>query len=104
MRTELVFGLSVPGREGAVTEAEWTGFLADEVTPRFPDGLTVVDARGQWRNAAGQVTAEPSKVLVILHPPDPALHAGFEAIREAWKKRFGQESVMRVTSPARVSF
>ena len=35
---------------GEVSEEEWLAFLADTVTPRFPDGLTVLDAAGQWRD------------------------------------------------------
>ena len=49
---DLMFGRNIGGRLG-VTEARWSRFLADEITPRFPDGLTVVDASGQWR-APGQ--------------------------------------------------
>ena len=103
VRTELVFGLGLPG-DRTVTPAEWQGFLDAEVTPRFPAGLTVLDASGQWRNAEGRVTAEPAKVLLLLHPPDPALHARIEEIRAIYKKRFGQESVLRATSPVKVSF
>ena len=42
----LYFGLA-KGDGSLVSEAEWDAFLADTVTPRFPDGLTVYDARGQ---------------------------------------------------------
>ena len=42
LRTTLYFGLARP--KGAVTELEWQIFLRDEVTARFPDGLTVWEA------------------------------------------------------------
>jgi len=103
VRTELFFGLSrTPGP--AVTEKEWSEFMDGTVTPLFPDGLTVLDGRGQWRSTAGAAVSEPSKVLLILHPPDPALHGKLEQLRKTWKERFGQESVLRATSPAKASF
>src|SRR5689334_21818217 len=48
-RMELLFGAS--RRDGsAVGEVEWQAFLDTEVTPRFPDGLTVLTGYGQWRS------------------------------------------------------
>ena len=95
VRLELYFGTQKPG--GApVTEAEWGAFLNEEVTPRFPDGLTVLTGNGQWRNAAGVITRETSAVLVILYEPSVEKEAAIEDIRAAYKDRFEQESVMRV--------
>jgi hypothetical protein len=94
-RLELYFGTQKPG--GApVTDAEWGAFLNEEVTPRFPDGLTVLTGNGQWRNAAGVITKETSAVLVILYEPSAEKEAAIEDIRAAYKDRFDQESVMRV--------
>jgi len=94
-RLELYFGTQKPG--GApVTEAEWAAFLDEEVTPRFPDGLTVLTGNGQWRNSRGVVTKETSSVLVILYEPSGEKEAAIEDIRAAYKDRFDQESVMRV--------
>jgi hypothetical protein len=94
-RLELYFGTQKPG--GApVTDAEWGAFLNEEVTPRFPDGLTVLTGNGQWRNAQGVITKETSAVLVILYEPSAEKEAAIEDIRAAYKDRFDQESVMRV--------
>jgi len=103
-RLELYFGTQRPG--GApVTEAEWAAFLDEEVTPRFPDGLTVLTGNGQWRNSQGVVTKETSAVLVILYEPSAQKQASIEDIRAAYKDRFDQESVMRVDGPTQcVSF
>jgi len=91
--------------EARVTEAGWRDFLDKEVTPRFPDGLSVFDCYGQWQ---GKTMAHPerlrSKVLVIDYPDTPANRAKIEAIRAAWKKRTGDQSVLNVTQPAEVSF
>ena len=102
-RLELYFGLSRPGG-GDVTDAEWDAFVAKEVTPRFPDGLTILSGYGQWRNAAQAIVREASRVLIILYGPAPDAEAKIEAIRGAYKLAFQQESVMRIDSASCVSF
>lgn len=99
----LFCGLSIPGG-GEVTEEEWREFVREEVTPRFPDGLTLWRAEGQWRERDGNIVREPVLVIEILHPYDLALDEEINDIAEAWKRRFRQEAVMRVTSPARLEF
>src|SRR5579885_2650434 len=90
----LYFGTTTP--QGAVKPTQWDAFLRREVTPRFPDGLTVWDAKGQWRNAKGFIGKEPTKVLLIIHVDSPAEDKAVQAVIEAYKKEFGQESVLRV--------
>lgn len=99
----LFCGLAIPGG-GEVTEAEWRAFLAEEVTPRFPDGLTIWRAEGQWRGADGVIVREPSLVIEILHRHDLRIDQEINEIAEAYKARFKQESVLRVTVPARMEF
>lgn len=102
-RLELVFGLSRNGRVD-VSETEWAQFLNLEVTPRFPDGLTVFAASGQWRNATGVIIREPSRVLLIWVRPAADLDARVTAVREAWKAAHQQESVLRADATSCVSF
>src|SRR5436305_215119 len=55
---------------GKADNARWKAFLAHEVTPRFPDGLTVYQTTGQWRDpATHKVAREKSRVLRILVRP-----------------------------------
>ena len=103
VRLELVFGMARP-MGLPVSDAEWRDFLEGEVTPRFPAGLTVLSALGQWQGSDGRVTREPSRILIIFHEPDGGAEAEIEAIRAAYKRRFDQESVMRVESMSCVSF
>jgi hypothetical protein len=105
IRTELYFGLGDADRKGGADEAGWRDFLDKEVTPRFPSGLTVLDAYGQWQGA-GQAGPERlrSKLVVLLHPDTPAQRAAIDAIRTAWKAKTGDQSVLRVSQPAEVSF
>ena len=94
---EAYFGRNVKGR-APVTDAEWARFMAETVTPAFPDGLTVLDGLGQWRNAAGQISREDSKVLVLVLPgqDQAAASARLALVTAAWKARFAQESVLTV--------
>ena len=102
-RLELLFGTS--RRQGApISEGEWTSFLDTEVTPRFPNGLTVLSGPGQWRGVDGLVAKERSLMLVIWYEPTSLADAHIEAIRSAFKQLFDQESVMRVDSVSCVSF
>ena len=102
-RLEMLFGRARP--TGApVTDAEWAQFLEAEVTPRFPQGLTVVQGFGQWRGSNGKLAREKSSILVIWHEFKRTTEADIEAIRSAYKQQFGQESVMRVESASCVSF
>ena len=87
-----------------VDDAAWAMFLGDTVTPRFPDGLTVLDAQGQWRDPEGLVQKERSKLLVVLTPPDGDSTLLLNEISDEYKRRFNQESVLRVVSDACVSF
>lgn len=104
--TKLYFGLG-PADDPAkgVSEAQWRAFLDREVTTRFPDGLSVVDVYGQWQGAK-QTTPERlrSKMLIVDYPDSPENQAKVDAIRAAWKKMTGDQSVLRVTQPVDVSF
>ena len=102
-RLEMLFGTARP-HGPPVTDEEWALFLDSEVTPRFPDGLTVLRGPGQWRGSDGRLAKEQSNMLVIWHEPTSRTDAGIEAIRSAYKTRFAQESVIRVDSISCVSF
>ncbi len=100
---ELVFGRHIDDKT-TVTDDDWRQFIDQDVTPRFPDGLSVMDVQGQWRASNGQIVREPSKVLYLVLDGGPDDPAKISNIREAYKKRFRQESVLLVTNTACVSF
>lgn len=101
---ELYFGRNIGDRLG-VTEKQWQRFLDTEVTPRFPDGLSVMDAGGQWRDTdTGRVVREPSKLLVLVLTDADAARPKLAAISDAYKREFQQQAVMTVVRPACVSF
>jgi len=92
LRTTLYFGLARP--MGSVSKLEWQIFLRDEVTRRFPDGLTVWEAEGQWRSPAGSIDHEQSKVLLLVHPDTTAARQSVQAVIDAYRKTFEQQSVL----------
>ena len=104
-RTELYFGSSKPDGS-VVSEKKFQRFVDEEVTPRFPDGLTVLTGNGQFKNSAGVILKERSMVLILLYPlePNDSSSMKIEEIRAAYKSAFQQESVLRVDSLASVSF
>jgi hypothetical protein len=102
-RTELFFGTAKP--DGSqISEDEWRKFLADEVTPRFPDGFTILPGYGQFRGANGEIVRENSFVLVILYSLNTrkSSRRKIEQIRRAYMKAFAQQSVLRVDFPQAV--
>jgi hypothetical protein len=94
LQVDLYFGLAAKGRE--LGEAEWAAFLNEEVTPRFPDGLSVIDVAGQYRNPTGRISRERSKLLIVVVLDAPAHRPKVQAIVDAYKKQFSQLSVLRV--------
>jgi hypothetical protein len=98
----LYFGLSRPG--GTISPAAFDAFMESDIVSRFPDGMTRFEAEGRWRGASGEVQAEGSRVVLLLHPGDPGADARIEEIRESYKRRFEQESVLLTQAPECVSF
>jgi hypothetical protein len=103
LAVDLLFGRGAGGLR--VGETAWTQFLAREITPRFPDGLTAIDAAGQWRNPqGGTVLRERSKVVMIVVPENPPVQERIEAIAKAYKRQFNQQSVGIIIRAACASF
>ncbi len=101
---ELIFGRSIGGRV-AVSDEQWMLFLDTEITPRFPDGLTVFEAAGQWWDQNNKrITREPSKIVLIVLPGKTEDIPRLNEIAEAYKRSFGQQSVGMIVRPACVSF
>ena len=98
VEVNLYFGREKPAG-GEVSDAEWESFLADTVTPQFPSGLTVIDARGQHRDPAGVIGSERTKLVVVVVFDAPAHRARVASIVETYTKRFGQHEVFRVEQP-----
>lgn len=99
----LYFGRGIPGG-GSVSDQDWAEFLAAVVTARFPAGVTVWRADGQWRGATGSISHESTFVLEIIHPNDAATERAIREVAAEYRRRFAQESVLRVRDHVEVSF
>jgi len=97
VRDVVYFGRNRPGG-GTVSDADWQRFLDEVVTPRFPSGLTVVEATGQWRGQSGVVERERSEVVTVFHGSDDASHRSVAELTAEYKRRFEQEAVLRERS------
>ena len=94
MEVDLYFGGDA-GNGRAVSDAEWAAFMAEEVTPRFPDGLSVIDVAGQYREPSGRMVREKTKLIVVVIFDAPAHLAKVQALIEAYNRRHSQNSVFR---------
>ncbi|WP_306333944.1 DUF3574 domain-containing protein [Streptomyces sp. KL118A] len=104
--TRLFFGTERPDGGPAVTDKQFMAFIDDEVTPGFPDGLTIQDGRGQWRDSNGKIERERSYELILLYPTTEARKRDvqIEEIRSDYEKKFAQDSVARLDERTRVDF
>ena len=100
---QLFFGRNVGGETG-VSEAAFHRFVDEELTPRFPDGLTVLDGGGQWRGPENKLIRESAKIVLIVLPQNGDAAQRIEAVRSAYKTRFHQDSVLLITQASCVSF
>jgi hypothetical protein len=102
-RTELFFGLrKADGTE--VSNAEFQKFLDREVTPRFPDGFTLVAGDGQFKTDRGAIVKERSKLLILLYPIAASSNQQIEQIRKAYITAFQQQSVIRADNLSCANF
>jgi len=100
---QLFFGRDVDGKPD-VGDAAFARFVDEEMTPRFPDGLTVLDGGSQWRGPENKLIREAAKIVLIVLPGDGKVAPRLEAVRNAYKTRFKRNSVLLVTQAACVSF
>lgn len=99
----LYFGTGRKGTDLVALE-QWREFMSQVVTPRFPQGLTWWKAQGQWRNSAGVIERERAFVLQVVHPDAEPVEPAILDIAKQYREKFDQESVLRASSPACVSF
>lgn len=98
----LYFGTGTPN--GQVSDKQWQNFVADVITPRFPQGLSIWTAYGQWQSAAGNIIQEDSYVLNVIHDGQPASDVAIAEVMNNYKQQFRQEAVLRVESAVCVSY
>ncbi|WP_392669675.1 DUF3574 domain-containing protein [Streptomyces sp. LN785] len=106
IETRLFFGTERPDGGPDVTDRQFLAFVDEEVTPRFPKGLTIQDGRGQWRDSHGVIERERSYELILLYPATEARMRDpqIERIRDAYEKAYAQDSVARLEERTTAEF
>ncbi|MFE3900875.1 DUF3574 domain-containing protein [Streptomyces sp. NPDC059153] len=106
IETRLFFGTERPYGGPDVTDRQFLAFIDEEVTPRFPNGLTIQDGRGQWRDSHGMIERERSYELTLLYPASEARvrDVQIERIRNAYEKAYAQDSVARIEEHTTADF
>jgi hypothetical protein len=101
---ELFFGRNIKGRQ-LLTDGEWAEFAAQTIAPNFPDGFTLFDGEGQWRNPqTGQIASGRTKILFVAAKPEPDLSRRLSAVIDAYKAQFRQQSVGIITRDSCAAF
>ena len=101
---EMFFSRGIKGRE-PLTDVEWAEYAAQTITPNFPDGFTVFDGEGQWRNPrTGAIAHDPTKILLVAVKPEPGFAGRLAAVIDAYKLRFHQQSVGIITRESCAAF
>lgn len=104
LRTAQLFLGRSHGEAARIDEGALKAFIDTEITPRFPDGLTVLDGGGQWRGSENQLIREAAKVVLIVLPQRGEGQGRIEAVRAAYRAKFRQETALLITQAACVSF
>lgn len=104
IREEVYFGSDIP-TGGMVTDSLWEDFVDHEIVTRFPDGFTTVRALGRYKYRTGEINKEPTRIIILYYPPtDEQAPRWVEDIIDAYKRKFSQESVLRVRNRTETSF
>lgn len=97
--THLYFG------RAHVPDAAWRKFETDVIAVQFPDGFTVTNGHGAWRDpASGRRSEEPSTIVMIAAPAKAQTSVRIQAVRAAYKSRFHQISVGAVSAMSCAAF
>jgi Protein of unknown function (DUF3574) len=98
----LYLGLDTPA--GEVTDEQWRAFVADVMTPQFPEGFTVIDGQGQWRNGRGDLVRESTRIVEFVHDGTPRQRERVRTVANDYKRYFNQQAVLVTQAPSSLCF
>ncbi|MBF2001842.1 MAG: DUF3574 domain-containing protein [Synechococcales cyanobacterium M58_A2018_015] len=99
IQVDLLFGRAIAGM-GEVSPEQFQRFVDQSITPRFPEGLTVIDARGQFQDRTGTIIKEPSQAVSLILEDTPQNEAALDQIVSDYVQQFQQESVLQAVNEA----
>jgi hypothetical protein len=101
---KIYFGRNIDSNT-TVSDSSWEAFKRDFITPKFPQGFSVLNAEGQWRDSTGNIIQEKTFLLEIIHlNDDSASYRAARQIVDQYKSKFKQEAVLQVILPTDVNF
>jgi hypothetical protein len=104
IEAQLFFGRDIAGR-APVSDKEWTDFVAAVLARDFPDGFTVSDGNGEWRDPVfNAVVREQTKIVVIAAAASPDFAKRLRHVTDAYRGRFHQQSVGVITHDVCAAF
>jgi Protein of unknown function (DUF3574) len=103
IKTEIYCGREIPSG-GEVSESDFAAFLNEVVTAEFPLGLTVFDAYGQMEDSRGSIVKQHTKVILLVHEENETNAAKVRTVIDAYRDRFGNPQVMKISSPTEPEF
>ena len=77
-----------------IAAADWQRFVDEQITPAFSEGLTILDASGQYKNRSGTVSKEPAKMVILVYKNSAEKDAAIRTLIDSYKRQFHQESVL----------
>lgn len=84
----------------AISAADLGRFVEQEITPKFPDGLTVLEGGQRWEGPENTRLREAAKVVLIVLPAGGDAKARVEGVRRAYRARFRQDAELLMAPPA----
>ena len=98
LKSEVYFGQRTA--DGKDVEAQdWEKFVSEVVVPRFPEGLTVIEASG---HSNGPGNLNPTRILVVVHPNSDDAQNRLQEIKAEYRKRFAGIGLFHTDQPIRV--
>lgn len=102
--TVLYFGLSKPDGT-VVSEQEWNNFRDNYISRIFPEGYSVVQTEGAWKDTlTKKIIKEPTFQVIYYYPKSPAISQQIDSLRIWYQKLFQQQSVLRVDRKVKAAF
>ena len=102
IETKIIFGRNI-GDTAFVSDSAWNAFVTSDIIPLFPDGFTILDADGYYRGE-NEFVHEPSKIFLLVHTGGAETEKNLSLLMEQYRKKFHQESVLRIDADADYSF
>ncbi len=105
VEAQLFFGRDIAGRAPVQRKPNGRISCPGSLARDFPDGFTVSDGNGEWRDPKSlKAVREQSKIVVIAAPQSPDFAKKLQDVSDAYRARFHQQSVGVITREVCASF